>query len=176
MRKGALILGIIFLAVIFETSILPLFFPGKIAPDLILISLIASVIVFGFPAVWIWAVVAGFILDIFSFRRIGVSVLSFMTFCYAISFFSRRLLFGEKTGGILAGIVFVTIATFFHNLWIYSASAQFKFQDIWGIKLAFLEIIGWKIIFNIILFFISLLILKYIKNKNSRSNNLLLGR
>lgn len=176
MKKNLTILAIIFLAAIFQTSIMPLFFSKGNIPDVVLVILVSAVAVFGFPAVWVWAIFSGFVMDIFSFGKIGSNVLSFMLYCYFVSFFSRRIILGEKIGGILAGTVFVSIMTVFYNIFIYIFNYGFKFQEMWGIKFIFLENMLWKIIFNLILFFISLVVLKHIERKFSPSNNLLLGR
>jgi rod shape-determining protein MreD len=176
MKKNFFIFLIIILAVIFQTSILPLCFSEKNIPDFVLTAMVSVVAVFGFQSTWIWVIISGIVLDLFSFSAPGLNVFSFMFFSYATSFFSRRLILGEKAGGILVGTIFVSLMTFFHNFWIQLANAGFKFQKIWIIKVFFLESVGWKIILNLILFFFCILFFKKIKNKFSPSNNLLLGK
>ncbi|MFH0969583.1 MAG: rod shape-determining protein MreD [Patescibacteria group bacterium] len=172
MRKKLFIFLVIFLAVIFQISVFPLFFSRNNIPDLALIILVSSVAVLGFQQVLVWAVISGFIFDIFSFSRIGVNIFSFVLFSYAISFFSRRMILGEKSGGILMGAIFVSFMTFFYRLWAIFNELGLNFQEIWKMKTEFLEGMGWKIIFNLILFFLSILFLKRIRNKISPKNNI----
>lgn len=176
MKKNIFIFLIIILAVIFQTSILSLCFSEKNIPDVVLITLISVISVFGFQYSWIWVIISGIILDIFSFVALGSNVFSFIFFSYSASFFSRRIVLGEKSEGIIIGIIFVSLATFFHNLWIQLISAGFKLQKIWEIKFFLLESVGWKIIFNLILFFVFILLLRGIKNKLYPSNNLLMRK
>jgi len=176
MKKNIFIFLSIILAVIIQTSILPFCFSEKNIPDVILIVLISVISVFGFQYTWIWVIISGIILDIISFFVVGSNVFSFIFFSYVASFFSRRIVLGEKSGGIIVGIIFVSFVTFFHNLWIHLISAGFKFQKIWEIKFFLLESVGWKIIFNLILFFVFILLLRGIKNKLYPSNNLLMRK
>jgi len=176
MKKNISIFLAIILVVILQTSILPLCFSEKIIPDLVLVALVSWVSVFGFQYVWIWAIISGIVLDLFSFTAVGSNVFSFIFFSYCTSFFSKRLILGEKIGGILVGVFFISLATFFHNLWMQLISVGFKLQKIWEIKIFLLESASWKIIFNLILFFVFILIFKGIRNKFYPSNNLLLGK
>lgn len=165
MKKNIFIFLVAILAVILQTSVLPLCFSEGSVPDIALVFLVSGVSVFGFNAIWPWAVILGMILDVFSFRRIGTDAFSFIFFSYCVSFFSRRLILGEKTGGILLGIFFVSLMTFFHNLWIKAVDFGLKFEEIWNISVIFSENIAWKIIFNAALFFLFVLILKAVKGK-----------
>lgn len=176
MKKIFFIFLIILLAVIFQTSILPLCFSARNIPDVVLILTISAVAVFGFQAVWVWAIISGFILDIFSFSKIGINIFSFAIFSYCVSFFSRRTILGEKNGGILIGAVFILIATFLHNAWIQISDMNFNLQEAWGAKLVFWDSVGWKIILNLASFFIFILILKKIKRKIFPSNKLFTGK
>lgn len=160
------------LAVILQTSIFPLCFSSGNIPDLVLILLISGVAVLGFQSIWIWIIISGIILDLFSFRAVGVNVISFIIFSYAVSFFSRRLILGEKIGGVLTSGFFVVFMTFFHNLWIQSANSDFELEKIWKVLASFGLDFGFKTILNIILFFIFILLFKKIKRNSSRSSNL----
>ena len=160
------------LAVVFQASVLPLGFSSMNIPDLILIMLVSGVAIFGIQSMWTWIIVSGIILDLFSFRIIGTNVVSFMIFSYAVSFFSRRLILGEKTGGVLISGTFIMFMTFFQNIWVQLVSFNFELEKIWGIIASW----GWDIIFkavlNLILFFIFILLFKRMKNKLSQSKNL----
>lgn len=170
MKKIILTLAIIILAVILETSVLPLCFSEGSVPDLTLILLVSGIAVFGFQAVWIWGIIAGFILDIFSFSKIGVNIFSFAISTYSVSFFSRRLVFGEKMGGIFSSAIFVVLMTIFNNAWINLSSLGFEFKKILNIE-AFISLgVIWKIIFNLILFYLFIVLLKKQKKKLNAKN------
>jgi rod shape-determining protein MreD len=175
MKKIFLILAIIILAVILETSVLPVCFSGGSIPDLTLVLLVAGVAVFGFQSVWIWGIIAGFILDIFSFRKIGISIFSFVIFSYSISFFSRRLVFGEKTGGIFASTSFVVLMTIVNNAWQKLASSGFKLEKILSFEALISWEMIWKALFNLILFYVIVILLKKQKRKIG-ANNLFYGK
>ncbi len=174
-KKEAIILIVIFLAVIFQMSFFPLFFSIENIPDFISISLVSLVVIFGFQNVWVWGIIAGLVMDIFSFEKIGISIISLIVSCYIASFFSRRVLLGEKLGGILTGILLVLVITFFNNSWLILADIGFWFQEIWRVRIFFFDGILWKFIFNLILFLILLLILKKLYKKKSSAKNLIIG-
>ena len=174
MKKRIFIFLIILLAVFVQTSILPLCFSNGNIPNFVLVLAVSGVAAFGFQLTWIWVIISGFILDIFSFGAVGINVFSFMFFSYAVSFFSRRLILGEKSGGILVGAVFISLMTVFNSLWIFLASTGFKFQEIWKINNILGAGIFWKIILNLILFFIFISIFKKIKKRLAPSNNLII--
>lgn len=174
MKRIFLILAVIILAVIFETSVFPLFFSRTNVPDLILIFLVSGVAVFGFQSVWIWGIIAGFILDLFSFRKIGVSILSFTIFSYSMSFFSRRIVLGEKIGGILLSSLFIILMTISNNFWINAVSSGFKFEIISDSKTFVPWEMIWKIAFDLGLFHLIVHILK--NQKKSINNNLFLRK
>lgn len=174
-KKELIILVIVFLAVIFQVSFFPLFFSVKNIPDFVLISLLSLAVVFGFRNVWIWGILAGLVLDIFSFEKIGVSVISLIFSCYIVSFFSRRVLLGEKVGGIFTGTLLVSVITFVNNSWLVLADAGFRFQSIWTSRSFFVNWIGWKLVFNLILFFVILLVFKRVYKRNYSANNLILS-
>lgn len=134
--------------------------------------LISAVIIFGFSKVWLWSLFAGFILDLFSYNRIGISIIGFILLCYAVSFSSKRLILGEKLGGAMVGFFMVIVATFFFNLWMLLADAGFSFAALWAAKYHFLGSLGWKIIFNLIIFIFSLLFFKHCEYKNNFSRKL----
>jgi rod shape-determining protein MreD len=173
MKKKLLIFSIVFLAVILQISVFPVFFSKDNVPDLALIALVSATAVFGFQQTLIWAIISGLVLDIFSFSRIGANIFAFVIFSYAISFFSRRLILGEKSGGILTGAVFISLMTFFYKLWSVLNELGFNYQEIWKMRMGFFDGIGWKIIFNLILFFLSILFLKRIRNRIYPKNNIL---
>lgn len=174
-KKELIILVIVFLAVIFQVSFFPLFFSVKNIPDFVLVSLLSLAVVFGFKNVWVWGIIAGLVLDIFSFGKIGVSVISLVFSCYFVSFFSRRVLLGEKLGGIFTGILLVSIITFANNLWLVLADAGFQLHSIWKTRLFFVNWIGWRLVFNLVLFFVILLIFKKMYKRSYSANNLIVG-
>ena len=173
MKKRFLIFLLIILAIIFQTSIFPLFFSRDNIPDFVLALTVSSVAVFGFQSMWIWVIISGFLLDIFSFSKLGTNIFSFIVFSYMVSFFSRRLILGEKSGGIIVGIIFISVITFLNNLWVKFAEVGFRpgFDNFLPEREIF-----WRIISNIIIFFVFVLIFKRILKKVLPSNNLIIGK
>lgn len=87
---------IIFLAVIFQVSVMPIFFPSGAVPDFIIILLILFTAEIGFARIWKWAIFLGFISDIIFFTLPGTSALSFLIIAYAADLAAKRFLAGQK--------------------------------------------------------------------------------
>ena len=175
MKKEIIILAVVFFSVILQASFFPLFFLARNVPDFVLVFLVSLAVIFGFQRVWIFAIITGFVMDIFSLGRVGINVVSFVFSCYLVSFFSKRVLLGEKTGGIFSGIFLISAVTFFHNFWVIFSGLEFSFQQMWGAKLSFFWGFGWKLLFNLVVFFLSLLVFKRFEKRNSSVRNLLIG-
>lgn len=173
MKKEIVILIFIFLAIIFQISFMPLFFSSNNVPDFVLVCFVSFSIIFGFQSTWIWAIVIGLLLDFFSFEKVGSNVISFILSCYVVSFFSKRVLLGEKLGGAIAGIFLIFILTFFNNFWTIFSDNGFDFWEIWKAKNFFLNSFLWKFSFNLIIFFVSLFFVKKFQKKKYLAGNII---
>lgn len=97
-----------------EVSFLPNIFPRSIAPDLVLIIIIIWLREENFEKFWPWVIVAGFLLDILSFSRIGISSFSFLIIFFGVSFLSKRFFVMQKKKVFLASLAIVLGATTAH--------------------------------------------------------------
>jgi rod shape-determining protein MreD len=107
---------IIFLAVIFQISVFPNFFPSGTSPEIILILVIFWSTRDGFKKNWKKAIAAGLILDLFYFQPVGTNVITLVLAAYAAGFISRRFLILQKTSGFFIILAIIAGGTFFNNL------------------------------------------------------------
>ncbi|HHE45779.1 MAG TPA: rod shape-determining protein MreD, partial [Candidatus Moranbacteria bacterium] len=77
MREKFFLFLLFFLIAVAQVSFLTNFFPSHLAPDAVLILIIIKSSKKSFEKIWLWAVVAGFILDILSLGTIGLNMISF---------------------------------------------------------------------------------------------------
>ncbi len=87
---------VIFLAVIFQVSVMPIFFPSGAIPDLIIILLVFFTAEAGFERVWKWAIFFGLIADIVFFALPGTNAISFLIIAYVTELTAKRFLAGQK--------------------------------------------------------------------------------
>jgi rod shape-determining protein MreD len=175
MKIWIITIGIIFLAIL-ETSFFPIIFFNKAEVNIMLVLVVVLTVVFGFSNIWVWSVFSGLILDAFSYVPFGTNVIAFLLFCYTVSFFSRRLLLGEKTGGIFVGILLVSLMTIFYSFWIIWVQSDFYFLAIFKSFSKILNNSLWNIIWNLFSFLILLIIFKKINKKYFRRSNMLIVR
>jgi len=152
MKKFLLIWSIILLAVIFQTSLLAPWFADYFYPDLMLVFVILAVVNFGFHGTWIWAVLAGFTMDIFAYSIPGTHVIIFSLAAYAVSFISWRFSVADKGLGIIFIIILmpaITALDFWGVPMLQNTSLENRIltlQSLYSIGVVALE--------NIILFFV----------------------
>lgn len=161
MKKSILILIAVLILVIFQTSFLAPWFSGYFSPDLLLASLMAATVIFGFNQVWSTVIAAGMIMDLFSYSRLGSHVVIFILAAYLISFVSRRFSVSDKGLGIAVAFFWITLATWLEN-W------GMLFLENWGnqkifFSLSLAESFGLSALANIALFFATHSLLKKIK-------------
>lgn len=107
---------IIFLAVILETSFFPALFAGHIVPDVVLVFIILWSSRKRFEDIWFWAFLAGFILDIATFGKIGINAISFVAISFLASFLKERFFIAQRTGSFLIALALVFGGTIFNWL------------------------------------------------------------
>lgn len=111
MAKKILTFASLFILVILQISFLPGFFASDVAPNLILIILIFLAARQGFSAVWLKTIVAGLLLDLFSFYPAGINVISFLAAILMTSLLARRFLVTAAAWRFLVLILLVIIGT-----------------------------------------------------------------
>ena len=94
--KKIVTLFILLLAIWAQTSLLPNIFPQNVIPEIVLILIIFWVTQRGFNNTWQEAILAGFLLDIFSFAPFGTNILALTVVIFGISFLSKRFLVSQS--------------------------------------------------------------------------------
>ena len=87
---------VVLLAVIFQVSVMPIFFPSGAIPDLIIILLVFFTAEVGFERVWKWAIFFGLMTDIVFFALPGTNAISFLIIAYVTELAAKRFLAGQK--------------------------------------------------------------------------------
>jgi rod shape-determining protein MreD len=109
MAKKIIIFMFLFLLVILQVSVLSIFFNSRRIPDLVLVVLIFFTMRRGFGEVWKMAVVAGLLVDLFSFFPVGVDIFSFTLVALVTNFLVRRFFVTHPTWKffILFALIFI---------------------------------------------------------------------
>jgi len=112
MYQKILTLGLIYLAAVAEVSLAPNLFLGRLVPDIVLVLVIIWSSRKSFESFWIWAIIAGLVLDAVSLERIGLNAALFLLISFGINFLSKRFFVGQRSRNffwvavlILAGTV-----------------------------------------------------------------------
>jgi rod shape-determining protein MreD len=165
MKKRLVYIFILLVTLIWQTSIAPVIFTGHAIGDAVLMAVLAWSILDGFYAFFGWSIIAGIFYDLMTYAIIGEHVLIFLAVVYFVSFFSRRLTLEFKGIGFLLFFVFVVAATLLshvikNSFVLLDIQTIHSYIDLFGpIKLLILQVI-----YNEILFFFWLFLLKKIKN------------
>jgi rod shape-determining protein MreD len=164
MKKKFVYSLILIVAIIIQTSVLPIISSPNIAGDIVLMVILALSVLDGFFAFMGWAIIAGILYDLAAYSPIGEHAIIFLLVVYFVSFFSRRMSLEIKGIGKVLFFVFVIVATFFSRS-IIALMAAWDMQTLHGYWQIFgsLKSITFQIICNEILFFLLFLLLKRIK-------------
>lgn len=135
-----------------QTSIFPAFFSGKFVPQVMLTLAMALTIILGFSGSLPWVIASGFFLDLFSYARVGESIIVLVLAAYLVSFFSRRFLVESKGWSFIIMFLFVLAATFLRRIFFYLILIIGGHAEIKAVGLIF-GYLGSEIICNSILFF-----------------------
>lgn len=164
MRKKLVYLFILILAIVIQTSFLPIISGSSVAGDVVLMAILAWSIIDGFTAFIGWAIIAGILYDLGAYSPIGEHVIIFLLVVYFVSFFSRRLSIELKETGWLLFFIFVIAATLISKSVIALAGAWdvHTFHGYWHVFGDPKSIIV-QIVCNSILFFFLFFLLRKIK-------------
>jgi rod shape-determining protein MreD len=169
MERKIVRLIIILLAVIIQISFLPAIFSAFQVPQIVLMLVIAWTIIAGFRNILPWIIMAGFFLDLLSFKTIGLSITVFVLVAYFVSFFSRRFLVESRGWGALVMAFFIFFSTvfyyFFNNFFAnLLLSANLLTSGFWKSFIFFQKDVAAQIFFNLLLFFACFFLLSRIEN------------
>jgi rod shape-determining protein MreD len=106
----------LFLLVIIQVSVLPVFFNSRRIPDLVLIVLIFLAARRGFSAVWGIAIVAGLLMDLLSFFPIGADIISFALVVFIVGFLAQHFFVAQSTWKFFVLIALIFIGTIANDL------------------------------------------------------------
>lgn len=111
MYQKILTSGLIFVAAVAEVSLFPALFFGHVQPDIVLILIIIWSSRKSFEGFWIWAIVAGLILDVVTLERIGVNAASFAIISFGINFLSKRFFIGQRRYAFFGVAILVLVGS-----------------------------------------------------------------
>lgn len=114
MSKKIIYIGIIFLAIVAQTTFFPIFF-SRITPDVVLMLILAWTILDGFNNFFLWSILAGLFYDLASMSVIGTHIIVFLFVVYFVSFFSNRFQVGMKGLGVIIIALMIGLSTLVSN-------------------------------------------------------------
>jgi rod shape-determining protein MreD len=164
MKKRIVYFCLLFVAIVIQTSVLPIIGKQNAFGDIILMAILAGAILDGFFGFFWFAIFAGILYDFMSYTPIGVHALIFLSVTYFVSFFSRRISVELKGVGIFLFVVFVFIASIVSRI-IFSLLLAWDLQDLQKFSLLFgnISIVLIGSLTNVLLFFICFYVLKKTK-------------
>lgn len=165
MKKKIVYSSLIFLAVILQTSVLPVVFRESATGDIVLMFVLAAMVLDGFFGFLWWAIFAGIIYDLASYVQVGTHALIFLLVVYFVSFFSRRFSVELKGVGVFLFLFFVIVATLLSRVIVALSIAwdSQSFHQYFNLLFGDLYTLALQIVFNVILFVVCLQSLKKIK-------------
>lgn len=164
MKKKIIYTVILLLAIMIQTSIVPVVTGFGSSGDAVAMMVLAWSVIDGFRAFFAWAVAAGILYDLASYSPIGMHVLVFLPILYFVSFFSRRFTLESRGVGIFLFFVFVIISTVLlrganHLEMIWPEFSWQNYLDSFGNFREFM----FSILYNVIFFFLWFAIIKKVK-------------
>ncbi len=163
MIKILLSVIIIFILIIFQTSLYPYLEVGNAFPNLILILVLVLSILKGYKKSLAWIIIGGLFLDIFSFNNpIGISILGLFLIGYLAYFFSQNIF---KKSGIFPIILIAISGTLIYRLVLILVLfiAGINFQ------LSFKQLL-FQIIYNVIILIPLFYLVKKITSRQINKN------
>lgn len=106
-KKRLIYFLLIWLALLLQLSVVPLFFERKFLPDLVLMLVLAWTIRDGFAGFLPWAILVGIFYDLLTYEMMGVHVVILTVCAYLVSFFSRR--FALHIRGLGLGLLLLLV-------------------------------------------------------------------
>ncbi len=123
--KIFLILAVLFLAFVSQTSFGPLAEIRQITPNFVLITVMAAVLIKGYREMW-WLVLAGaLLLDIASGLPFGLVSAAFVLTVYLLDFLKKRNLSGVN---FFPGVGLIVLAVIFYHLFLVGLAKIFGIE------------------------------------------------
>lgn len=157
MRRRAIIFLVIFLAIIFQISVLPNFFAAASAPNLVLMLVIFWVAQNGFDEALRRSVLAGFLADLTTFSAIGLHIFSFLAASFGVSFLVKRFLVTHAAWRFFIMLMLIAAGTFLNDFFIaivLKAATWIKSAGADGYGIMFSEALALKIFYSLVFFMI----------------------
>ncbi|HOF42754.1 MAG TPA: rod shape-determining protein MreD [Candidatus Moranbacteria bacterium] len=164
MKKKLVYIFIGLIAILFQTSVIPVVTETKMPGDSVIMAALAWSILDGFFAFFPWAILLGLLYDIISYSPIGMHVLVILPVLYFVSFFSRRFTMESKGVRIVLFIVFVVSVTIFSRiiLFLVNSWGNLSLNGFWKIFASPAGIV-WQLAHNFVLFFFWFFVIKKCK-------------
>ncbi len=155
MKKTIVYLLIIFLAIIFQISLVPLFFVSSWPVDIVLMLILAWTLIDGFDDFLKWTIFIGIIYDLMTFSTVGLHVIVFVILSYIVSFFSKVFSVEIKNTGIFLVALLVAVAVIGSRTAVlgYEFGIDFISVDFHNLGLT-LKMFFSAVFYNLIIFFI----------------------
>lgn len=156
---------VIFVAIIFQVSLIPNFFSSGASPDLLIILLVFFTAEAGFARTWKWALFLGVVVDIIFFTLPGASAITFLFIAYATELIVKKFLSGQKLWKAFVLAIIAALASMFDGslTFFLTKIANYFYTTGYG-EHFFVTIIAKNALYNFILAFIIYWPFKKIKN------------
>lgn len=117
--RNIFIAAIIFLSVTVQTSFLPNFFAFGAVPDIALILIIIWTAKTDFNSVLKWAILAGAMVDLASYRPVGMNIFSYVVIAFAANSISKRFLIPQVGWRFFTLILMVFFGTLLNSFVLF---------------------------------------------------------
>lgn len=111
MRKFLIYFPIIFLAIVLQSTFVPVVFENPWLPDIVLMMVLVWALIDGFEGFLPWAVFIGILYDLSLSVPVGTSAIVFSLVAYGVGFFSRRISVEMRGVGFLLSLFFILSST-----------------------------------------------------------------
>ncbi len=143
---------LISLALVFiAQSILPALTPFSNL-NLLLVTLVFITIIFGFNLGFIFAVLIGFLINIYSYLPLGTLIIVYLLVLLAVNFLYKNVLINFS---FYTNLILILVATFLYSLLVYILNLLFNFLGFVKLYInldwIFLANLGWQLLSNLIL-------------------------
>ncbi len=148
--KSTLILIILLLSVIFQTTLIPFVAVFGVTPNLVLVLILILIIWKRFENVWWMILLTSLFLDLLSGLPFGLISLSLIITAYLIDQFNRNI-FSEIKLWIIGSLI--ASGSFIYLISLFSLSNFFQIDFVFGLKYLLIEIL-YNLLIGSILYYV----------------------
>ena len=148
--KSTLILIILLLSVIFQTTLIPFVAVFGVTPNLVLVLILILIIWKRFENVWWMILLTSLFLDLLSGLPFGLISLSLIITTYLIDQFNRNI-FSEIKLWIIGSLI--ASGSFIYLISLFSLSNFFQIDFVFGLKYLLIEIL-YNLLIGSILYYV----------------------